>query len=66
MNSFRPVALRLALSDVAALAAATARALATRRTMAVAFRLRLRLAPIALQPGWTKELELPAAQREFR
>jgi hypothetical protein len=64
MNSFRPVALRLALSDVAALAAVTARTLAMRRPLAVAFRLRLRLAPAALQPGWTKVLELPAARRE--
>ena len=62
-NSFRPVALRLPLSDVAALAAATARALATRwlrdRPIAFAFRLRLRMAPPAPLPGWTNAHGFP-------
>lgn len=67
-NSFRPVALRLPLSDVAALAAATARALATRwlrdRPISFAFSLRLRMGQAALQPGWTDAGGLPK-QREI-
>jgi hypothetical protein len=63
-NSFRPVALRLPLSDVAALADATARAIAPRRrrdqTPAFAFRLRLRLAPASTHPGWTMASAIPA------
>jgi len=62
-SSFRPVALRLALSDVAALAAATARDFFDRRhhdrPLALAFRLRLRsLAPLPLA-GWTDAAVLP-------
>lgn len=67
-NSFRPVALRLPLSDVAALAAATARALATRwlrdRSIAFAFRLRLRMSPPAALPGWSNANGLPEERRE--
>ncbi len=66
-NSFRPVALRLPLSDVAALAAATARALATRwlrdRPMAFAFRLRLHMAAPAPMPGWTNANGFPERRR---
>ncbi len=62
-NSFRPVALRLPLSDVAALAAATARSLTGRwrrdRTLVFAFRLRLRLALAGMESGWTKAPALP-------
>jgi hypothetical protein len=55
------------LSDVAALAAATARALATRwlrdRPITLAFRLRLRMAPPAPQPGWTNASAFPEERR---
>lgn len=67
-NSFRPVALRLPLSDVAALAAATARSLAGRwrrdRTLVFAFRLRLRPSVAGVLSGWTKPSALPAAGRD--
>lgn len=64
-NSFRPVALRLPLSDVAALAAATARALATRwlrdRPIAFAFRLRVPMCQPGLHRGWANASAFPKA-----
>ena len=66
--SFRPVALRLPLTAVAALAAATARSFFSgyrrERPLAFAFRLSLRPAPANAQMGWTAAAELPAAGRE--
>jgi hypothetical protein len=67
-SSFRPVALRLSLSDVAALAAATARGFVDRwrrdRPLALALRLRLRsLAPLP-KAGWTDAAALPDPRRD--
>lgn len=63
-NSFRPVAFRLPLSDVAALAAATARALAFRwrrdRPLAFGFRLSLVSAGTLRGAGWTNAVASPA------
>ena len=65
-NSFRPVALRLSLSDVAALAAATARALMVRwrrdRPLSFGFRLRLEPAAPRARIGWTEAHETPKAE----
>jgi hypothetical protein len=51
--SFRPVALRLPLTEVAALAAATARVLFRERPLALAFRLTLQVVSANAQNGWT-------------
>jgi len=65
-NSFRPVALRLSLSDVAALAAATARALMVRwrrdRPLSFGFHLRLKPAEPSARIGWTEAREAPKAE----
>ena len=62
-NSFRPVALRLPLSAVAALAAATARHLAGRRSwtgpLAVVFRFRLPAIGSSGPAGWEKRPTMP-------
>lgn len=62
-NSFRPVALRLPLSAVAALAAATARHLAGRRPwpgpLAVTFRFRLPAIGSGGPSGWEKRPATP-------
>ena len=67
-SSFRPVALRLPLTEVAALAAATARSFFSgyrrERPLAFAFRLTLRAVPTNAQMGWTAAAELPEARRE--
>ena len=64
-TSFRPVSLRLPLSDVAALASATARVLAGRwqqgSPLAFAFRLRLSSAHRSRESGCTKPGVVPAA-----
>jgi hypothetical protein len=63
--SFRPVALRLPLSDVAALAAATARVLLPRwsldRPFALTYRWRLQVRAIRPLGGWTDASDPPAA-----
>ena len=65
-NSFRPVALRLPLSDVAALAAATARAFMDRRRrdrpLAFGFRLHLRAIAARGSIGWTDACGVPKAE----
>ena len=62
-SSFRPVALKVPLSDVAALAAATARVLAANwrrdRPLVFAFRLRLKAIPVGAQVGWAIAAVLP-------
>ena len=67
-SSFRPVALRLPLTEVAALAAATARSFFSRycreRPLTFAFRLTLRAVPANAQMAWTAAAELPEARRE--
>ena len=66
--SFRPVALRLPLTEVAALAAATARSFFNghrrERPLAFGFRLSLRAVPAKMQMGWTEASELPEPRRE--
>jgi hypothetical protein len=61
-SSFRPVALRLPLSDVAALAAATARLVTGRwrseRALGFAFRLRLRAVAVKAEMRWINASEL--------
>ena len=67
-SSFRPVALRLPLTDVAALAAATARSFFSRnrreRPLAFAFRLRLQAVSANAQMGWTEASGLPERRRK--
>jgi hypothetical protein len=62
-GSFRPVPLRLPLTEVAALAAATARCFFSgnrrERPLIFAFRLSLRAVPANAQMGWTEITELP-------
>jgi len=62
-SSFRPVPLRLPLTEVAALAAATARSFFSgnrrERPLAFAFRLRLRAIPANAQMGWAETSNLP-------
>jgi hypothetical protein len=67
-SSFRPVALRLPLTEVAALAAATARSFFSRdrreRPLAFAFRLSLRAIHANAQMGWTTAPEFPESGRQ--
>ena len=67
-SSFHPVALRLPLSEVAALAAATARAFLPRwrrdRPLAMAYRLRLRPGVVHALAGWTDAPALPEPRLE--
>ena len=68
--SFRPVALRLPLTEVAALAAATARSFFSgyrrERPLAFAFRLSLRAVAANAQMGWTATAEFPEAGGQKR
>ena len=69
-SSFQPVALKLPLSDVAALAAATARVLAADwrrdRPLFLAFRLRLRAIPAGAQLGWANAAAVPERSTKTR